>query len=90
MPVDWRKYPEDWKKISKAVKAAADWKCEECGMQCRRPEEKFDTHRRTLTVHHIDMDPGNNDPENLVALCPKCHLMKHVKRNMKSEIRNAV
>jgi len=27
-----------------------------------------------LTIAHIDHDPTNNDPENLKALCQKCHL----------------
>ncbi len=25
-------------------------------------------------VHHIDENPGNNDPQNLLPLCPNCHL----------------
>lgn len=25
-------------------------------------------------MHHIDEDPGNNDPLNLLPLCPNCHL----------------
>ncbi len=25
-------------------------------------------------LHHIDTDPSNNDPMNLVPLCPNCHL----------------
>lgn len=25
-------------------------------------------------VHHIDEDPSNNDPANLIPLCPNCHL----------------
>jgi hypothetical protein len=25
-------------------------------------------------VHHIDEDPANNDPMNLIPLCPNCHL----------------
>ena len=79
MPVDWKKYAADWKVIAKAKKASVGWKCEDCGKQCRKPEEQFDTHRRTLTVHHIDGDPGNNAPENLIALCPRCHLMRHRK-----------
>ena len=27
-----------------------------------------------LTVHHLDMNPANCDPSNLVALCQSCHL----------------
>ena len=26
-------------------------------------------------VHHIDEDPSNNDPLNLIPLCPNCHLI---------------
>lgn len=74
MPVDWKKYPDNWKAIALAVKEAAGWKCQECGKQCRRPGEPFITHRLTLTVSHQDHDPMNNEPCNLKALCAPCHL----------------
>lgn len=25
-------------------------------------------------IHHIDEDPSNNDPVNLLPICPNCHL----------------
>lgn len=28
-----------------------------------------------LEVAHLDCDRGNNDPQNLVVLCPNCHKM---------------
>jgi hypothetical protein len=28
-------------------------------------------------VHHINGDKGNNNPENLVILCPNCHETRH-------------
>lgn len=28
-------------------------------------------------VHHIDQNNGNNDPFNLLPLCPDCHRMIH-------------
>jgi hypothetical protein len=28
-------------------------------------------------VHHKDRDPFNNDPQNLVALCHRCHMWRH-------------
>ena len=31
------------------------------------------TYRKTLTVHHDDGDVWNNEPENLVWACRKCH-----------------
>lgn len=77
MPVDWSLYPKDWPEIAHAKKEASGWKCEACGRECRRPGEPFDTHVRTLTVHHRDQDPGHNDAANLVALCPHCHFDAH-------------
>ena len=74
MPVDWTKYPSDWKSIAKRIKTEAGWRCEQCGKQCRRPGEVFDTHKRTLTVAHINHVESDCRNENLVALCPSCHL----------------
>ena len=67
-------YPADWEAIALAVKAASDWRCEECGQQCRRPGEKFDTHTRTLTTAHLNHVPSDCRPENLKAMCAPCHL----------------
>ena len=77
MPMKRELYPAEWNRIAEEKKEAAGWKCERCGMQCRKPGEKFDTHKRTLTVHHIDRDPRNCKPENLTALCAGCHLKAH-------------
>lgn len=86
MPVDWSKYPEDWKTIALKIKNGADWKCERCGKQCRRPGERFDTHKRTLTVAHLNHTPMDCRPENLEAMCAPCHLRydaKHKARKRK-------
>ena len=74
MPVDWSKYPDNWPVIARAIKEEADWQCEMCGKQCRRPDEPFDTHRRTLTVAHCNHVESDCRPENLVAACAPCHL----------------
>lgn len=76
MPADKSRYPPNWDAIATAIKDAADWRCRDCGMQCRRPGEPFDTHRRTMSVHHIDHDPPNVEPSNLIALCARCHLIR--------------
>lgn len=93
MPVDWTRYPDNWNEIARACKDAADWKCQDCGMQCRRPGETFDTHKRTMSVHHLgaprdDGTPGDvHDkmdvrPCNLLALCSKCHLARDLPGHM--------
>jgi hypothetical protein len=74
VPVDWRKYPNNWKEIAMAVKTEADWQCECCGKQCRRPGEVFDTHKRTATVAHCNHDEMDCRPENLACMCAPCHL----------------
>lgn len=61
-------YPDNWDKIALAVKRAAGWRCEHCGHA-----HDIDT-GHVLTVHHLDMDTSNCDPDNLVALCQRCHL----------------
>jgi hypothetical protein len=87
MPMRREAYPDDWEAIALACKNAADWRCQDCGMQCRRPGEPFDTHRRTMSVHHVgvakpDGQPGDPHdkmdvrPENLLALCAACHLRR--------------
>ena len=81
MPMDKARYPADWKRIATEVKERAGWKSQGCGMQCRRPGEAFDTHRRTLTVHHKNHIPEDCREENLIALCAKCHLRADAKHH---------
>ena len=84
MPMDKARYPANWKEIALSVKEKAGWKCQQCGAQCRKPGEPFDTHRRTLTVHHIDHVPENCELDNLIALCPKCHLRADAEHHVES------
>lgn len=81
MPMRRELYPDNWEAIAAAVKEAAGWKCQECGKQCRRPGEPFDTHRNTLTVAHMNHKPQDIRLENLKALCAPCHLRYDAKRH---------
>lgn len=84
MPVDWSKYPDDWKAIALEVKERAAWVCQRCGKQCRRPDEPFDTHRRTATVAHLNHDESDCSPENLRCMCAPCHLRYDVHHHQES------
>ncbi len=42
--------------------------CAECG---------YDKHKEVLCVHHIDHDRTNNSLDNLIILCPTCHVELH-------------
>ena len=74
MPMEKERYPENWSEIADNLKESVGWVCEGCGKQCRKPGEPFDTHKRTLTVHHKNHQPEDCRIENLIALCAPCHL----------------
>jgi heterodisulfide reductase subunit B len=74
MPMDYSKYPKNWKAIATAVKEAAGWRCEVCGVKCYSPGEKVLMVQRVLTVAHINHNPADCRPENLLGACSVCHL----------------
>lgn len=41
-----------------------------------------------LTVAHLDHDPQNNNPENLRALCQRCHLRHDIEQHRESRRNN--
>jgi len=63
-------YPDDWDQIALRVKEKAGWKCIRCG------HPHYPALGYTLTVHHRDGDPSNNEEKNLRALCQRCHLVE--------------
>lgn len=62
------RYPDNWKEIATGLKDACAWCCVRCGA----PHEDRPGHG--LTIHHLDMDPGNSRWWNLLPLCCPCHL----------------
>lgn len=78
------RYPKDWKVISLAIRNdRADWWCE-CLGECLRHDgmclarhgkpHPVTESKVILTVAHLDHQPENCDPENLRAMCQRCHL----------------
>lgn len=49
------------------------WHCDICSNLI----ERLGVRPQDGNVHHIDGDPTNNDPENLVVRCKTCHLVCH-------------
>ena len=64
------RYHEEWSVLSRYVRSLFNHHCARCGLECSRPKGS----REFLQVHHIDENPGNNDLENLIPLCARCHL----------------
>ena len=46
--------------------------CQHCGFDFKEGGESVQKH-----THHIDKNPLNNDINNLVILCAKCHRLAH-------------
>lgn len=111
MPVDYSKYPKNWKtEIRPAILKRAQNRCEKCnipngvtgyrdktgkfhvaeGMQADIAQildgEKL--FRVVLTVAHLNHDITDNRPENLAALCQKCHLTHDVAQHRATRWRN--
>jgi hypothetical protein len=76
-------YPDDWTQIAAAIKQAAGYRCQRCGLKCLPPTNSYRhldlSLRRRLSaqVHHIDRNPACNDKANLVCVCAGCHLRLH-------------
>ena len=83
MPMDRKRYPRNWDQISAAAKHASGWRCQHCQQLCLRPGEKHPDLTRsewtkvTLSTHHANFLPEDNNPENLIVLCTPCHLALH-------------
>lgn len=84
-PTDRQRYPENWRGIRAQMLERAGFVCEctgECGTvhQGGRCSEKHATLARSfnglvlLTIAHLDHRPENSAPDNLRALCQRCHL----------------
>lgn len=60
----------DQSRLSRQVREAASWTCQQCGVVLRGGYSYL------LHMHHIDGVHTNNKEENLMALCVECHSQK--------------
>ena len=66
-------YPEKWTNtLKESIRQRDNYKCQLCGVP---QEECF----RTLSIHHMDENKYNLNPENLISLCGQCHARVHTK-----------
>lgn len=78
-PENRARYPADWKAISVSVRERAGWHCEgspdfpDCHAANGEPHPDTGS-KVVLTVAHLDHQPENCAPENLRAMCQRCHL----------------
>ena len=82
------RYPSDWRQVSASIRfVRAQLRCE-CDGRCRSRHHAHASRCRAvhrephpstgsavvLTVAHLDHQPENCDPANLMAMCQACHL----------------
>lgn len=66
------RYPPEWPLISLWVRVCAGWRCEWCNAEHGEPHPITGS-KVVLTVAHLDHQPENCAPTNLVGLCQRCH-----------------
>ena len=70
-------YPRKWTEILKdSIRCRDNYICQECGTH----QDELTGRSKKLDVHHIDYDKENCDPDNLVSLCRKCHIITNFDR----------
>mgnify|MGYP000158461235 FL=1 len=76
-------YPDNWTQIATAIKQAAGYRCDRCGLKCLPPAKSYSHLDRSLRrrlsaqVHHVDRNPAYSERINLVCVCSGCHLRLH-------------
>jgi 5-methylcytosine-specific restriction endonuclease McrA len=100
MPIDYSKYPANWKtEIRPAILKRAGNRCEFCGVQNGATVYRQKNSRGrgqlssysvkiVLTVAHLNHDITDNRPENLRALCQSCHLTHDKEQHAQTRRRN--
>lgn len=70
--ISYEKYGNDWTQfLRKIIRERDNHICQLCGGQ--QEDKAFD-------VHHIDYNKKNNDPNNLITLCKRCHIKTNFNR----------
>ena len=88
MPCDYSQYPANWlTEIRPAILDRAGHKCEFCEA-INYKLHPITQSRVVLTIAHLDHDITNNNPENLRALCQKCHNTHDGPKRARNRARN--
>lgn len=75
-PENRDRYPKDWKQIRESILRRANNRCEFCGVENHTMRLNPKTGKEVkiiLTIAHLNHVPEDCRPENLRALCQKCH-----------------
>lgn len=65
-------YPQDWTDdLRESIRKRDNYTCQidDCGIH----QDELKGFHKKLSIHHIDYDKENLNPNNLIALCKTCH-----------------
>lgn len=66
IPYENNNYPEEYFRIRPKIRKRDNYQCQLCG-------KKFNKYSIGLDCHHIDYNKRNNNINNLICLCERCH-----------------
>lgn len=75
-PENKARYPKNWKEIRAQILQRARNRCEFCGVENHSIRVNPKTGKEVkiiLTIAHLNHKPEDCRPENLRALCQRCH-----------------
>ena len=87
MPIDYKKYPPNWKtEIRPHILNRANNKCELCGVENYSIRDGV---KVILTIAHLDHDEENWNVsmDRLAALCQRCHLRYDIEDKKKRRLK---
>lgn len=58
----------EFNNIRPSILERDDYTCQYCGFRAKKYQH----------IHHLDDDHDNNTEENLVTICPLCHMSQHI------------
>ena len=66
-------------KLREQIRQRDNYRCQQC---FRHQDELFTKNGRKikLSIHHIDFNKQNNNPNNLISLCKRCHMQTNYNR----------
>lgn len=71
--ISFNPYPVNWTEtLKRSIRERDKYTCQICSLQ----QEEI-----AHPVHHIDYNKNNCCPENLITLCPKCHMRTNYNRS---------
>jgi 5-methylcytosine-specific restriction endonuclease McrA len=89
-PENRHRYPPDWKAIRERILERAGNRCEGtpqfpgCRARNRKPHPETGSKVALTIAHYPNPDPADAAPDNLIALCQRCHLALDRKQHVEN------